>query len=76
MMYNENRRTLDNPKIKKFMLELNTTMKFYENSVLDDMIKDIKYKTNKLNEVWTNELKQIKLNIHRKEGLFFGKLIS
>ena len=45
MKYSENRRTLENPKINEFMSELDTTMKFYKNSVLDDLRADMKYKT-------------------------------
>ena len=37
MKYNENRRHLYNPGIKKFMSTLDATMKFYKKSVLQDM---------------------------------------
>ena len=45
MKLNNCRRNLDNPKIKKFMSELNTTMKFYKNTILKDLEGNKNYKT-------------------------------
>lgn len=50
MKYNENRRHLDNPGIKKFMSTLDATMKFYKKSVLQDMEAQKLHKTTKEKE--------------------------
>ena len=50
MKYNENRRHLDNPGIKKFMSTLDATMKFYKKSVLQDMEVQKQHKTTKEKE--------------------------
>lgn len=50
MKYNENRRHLDNPGIKKFMSTLDATMKFYKKSVLQDMEAQKRHKTTKEKE--------------------------
>ncbi|KAL7640503.1 UNVERIFIED_CONTAM: hypothetical protein RMT77_008778 [Armadillidium vulgare] len=50
MKYNEDQRHLDNPGIKKFMSTLDATMKFYKNSVLQDMESQKRYKTTKEKE--------------------------
>ena len=46
MKYNESRRNLENPGIKKFVSTLDDNMKFYKKSVLEDMAASKRYKSN------------------------------
>ncbi|KAL7639231.1 UNVERIFIED_CONTAM: hypothetical protein RMT77_010765 [Armadillidium vulgare] len=69
MKYNENRRHLDNPGIKKFMSTSDATMKFYKKSVLQDMEAQKRHKT-------TNEKESIDADIAFMQSMITDRKAS